>query len=194
MFFFILKLTRKRFMLKCLRYNEKHYIRRNRMSNTKKYLLTRETYDKYVEERAALNTYLHVDIAKKIQEARAQGDLSENADYDAAMDEQAEVDSKIKKLDEYINNAEIVDSSNASIDKTVVNVGSSVKVLDTEYDEEDNFLIVGSTEANSREGKISNESPVGKALLGHKEGDTVVVELPNGGTVTYKVLNVQFEL
>lgn len=164
------------------------------MSNIKKYLLTKETYDKYVEERAALNTYLHVDIAKKIQEARAQGDLSENADYDAAMDEQAEVDSKIKKLDDYINNAEIVDSSKDSVDKSVVNVGSTVKVLDTEYDEEDTFLIVGSTEANSREGKISNESPVGQALLGHKEGDTVVVDLPNGGTVSYKVLKVQFDL
>jgi len=162
------------------------------MAEQKKYLLSQETYDKYVEERKALNTYLHVDIAKKIQEARAQGDLSENADYDAAMDEQAEVDSKIKKLDEYINNAEIVEAQIASADKNKVNVGSKVTILDTEYDEEETYTIVGSTEANSRENKISNESPVGQALLGHSVNDVVTISLPNGGNVVYKILKIQY--
>lgn len=163
------------------------------MAEQKKYLLSQETYDKYVEERKELNTYLHVEIAKKIQEARAQGDLSENADYDAAMDEQAEVDSKIKKLDEYINNAQIVETQIGSIDRSKVNVGAQVTLLDTEYDEEETYTIVGSTEANSRENKISNESPVGKALLGHAADETVTVVLPNGGSVVYKILNIRYE-
>jgi len=147
------------------------------MAEQKKYTLSKKTYEEYKSERDRLNSYLHVDIAKKIAEARAQGDLSENADYDAAMDEQAEVAARIKQLDEYINNAEITES--------VV-----IKVLDLEYDEEETYTIVGSTEANSRENKISNESPVGKALLNGKEGEEVKVELPNGSFVIYKVLEI----
>lgn len=162
------------------------------MPETKKFLLTRETYEKKQEERKQLNSYLHTEIAKKIAEARAQGDLSENADYDAAMDEQAEVAEKIKELDNMLNNAEISDVDMKTIDRSKVSLGASVTILDTEYDEEETYKLVGSTEANSQLGLISNESPVGMALLGKTEGDTVSVSLENGGSINYKILKIEY--
>lgn len=160
---------------------------------TKKFLLTKESYDKNVQERDRLIKYLRKDIAEKIKVAREQGDLSENADYDAAMDEQAEVDSKIKELEKIINNAEIVDITDSEIDTNKVGIGATVTIRDLDYDETETYKIVGSTEADSRNGKISNESPVGAALIGHKKNDKVVVALPNGGTANYKILSIDFK-
>lgn len=162
------------------------------MPETKKYLLTKETFEKKQEERKQLNSYLHTEIARKIAEARAQGDLSENADYDAAMDEQAEVAAKIKELDEMLMNAEISDVDIDKLDRNKVSLGATVTILDTEFDEEEKYKLVGSTEANSQAGLISNESPVGKALIGKEKGDTVVVPLESGGTITYKIVNIEY--
>jgi len=105
------------------------------------------------------------EIAEKLKEARAQGDLSENAEYDAAKDEQAQIEARIEEIEALLKNVEVVVESEADANK--VNIGCKVKVQDVTYDEELEFQIVGSTEANSLKGKISNESPVGKALLGH---------------------------
>ena len=162
------------------------------MPETKKYLLTKETFEKKQEERKQLNSYLHTEIARKIAEARAQGDLSENADYDAAMDEQAEVAAKIKELDEMLMNAEISDVDIDKLDRNKVSLGATVTILDTEFDEEEKYKLVGSTEADSQAGLISNESPVGKALIGKEKGDTVIVSLESGGTITYKIVNIEY--
>ena len=127
-------------------------------------------------------------IWKKIKEAREQGDLSENAEYDAAKDEQRDIELRIEELEKLLKNAEVVVEDEIDTDK--INVGCKVKLLDVEYDEEMEYYIVGSTEANSLEGKISNESPVGKALIGAKKGDTVSVEMPSG-VMEYKVLEIE---
>ena len=127
------------------------------------------------------------EVAAKIKEAREQGDLSENAEYDAAKDEQRDIEARIEELEKILKNAEVVVEEEADLDK--VSIGCSVKILDCEFDEELEYKIVGSTEANSLKGKISNESPVGKALLGKQVGDTVTVETP-AGEFSYKVLSI----
>ena len=109
------------------------------------------------------------EVAAKIKEAREQGDLSENAEYDAAKDEQRDIEARIDELEQILKNAEVVVEDEVDSDK--INVGCTVAVYDEEFDEEIEFKIVGSTEANSLQGKISNESPVGKALLGREVGD-----------------------
>ena len=121
------------------------------------------------------------------QRGREQGDLSENAEYDAAKDEQRDIEARIEELEKILKNAEVVVEEEADLDK--VSIGCSVKILDCEFDEELEYKIVGSTEANSLKGKISNESPVGKALLGKQVGDTVTVETP-AGEFSYKVLSI----
>lgn len=126
-------------------------------------------------------------VSQKIKEAREQGDLSENAEYDAAKDEQRDIEARIEELEKILKNAEVVVEEEADLDK--VSIGCSVKILDCEFDEELEYKIVGSTEANSLKGKISNESPVGKALLGKQVGDTVTVETP-AGEFSYKVLSI----
>ena len=128
------------------------------------------------------------EVADKIKEAREQGDLSENAEYDAAKDEQREIEARIEELEKILKNAEVVDEDEVDVD--TINIGCKVKVLDMEFDEELEFRIVGSTEASSLQGKISNESPVGKALLRHKVGDVVEVET-QAGTIEYKILEIQ---
>ena len=128
------------------------------------------------------------EIAEKLKEARAQGDLSENAEYDAAKDEQAQIEARIEEIEALLKNVEVVVESEADANK--VNIGCKVKVQDMTYDEELEFQIVGSTEANSLKGKISNESPVGKALLGHEVGEVVSIETPDGDD-QYKILGIE---
>ena len=126
------------------------------------------------------------EIAEKIKEAREQGDLSENAEYDAAKDEQREIEERIVAIEALLKNAEVVDDA----EEGTINIGCKVKLFDKEFDEEVEYMIVGSTEANSLQGKISNESPVGMALLNHRVGDEVTVET-QAGVLEYKVLSVE---
>ena len=120
---------------------------------------------------------------------KLEGDLSENAEYDAAKDEQRDIELRIEEIEKILKNAEVVVED--EVDEGKINVGCKVKVLDMEYDEEMDFQLVGSTEANSLQGKISNESPVGKALIGAKQGDVVDVELADGEVMQYKVLKIE---
>ena len=158
------------------------------MAAEKKNILTYEGLKKLEEELEDLKVVRRKEVADKIKEAREQGDLSENAEYDAAKDEQREIEARIEELEKILKNAEVVVEEDVDVD--VINIGCKVKVLDMEYDEELEFRIVGSTEASSLQGKISNESPVGKALLRHKVGDVVEVET-QAGVVEYKVLEIQ---
>ena len=153
---------------------------------TKKIYYTRLFYD-----RVTSVSYTHLvkrkEVAGKIKEAREQGDLSENAEYDAAKDEQRDIEARIEELEGILKNAEVVVEDEVDYDK--INVGCTVKVFDVTFDEEMEFKIVGSTEANSLEGKISNESPVGQALIGKSVGDVVDVET-QAGDIQYKVLEI----
>ena len=128
------------------------------------------------------------EVAQKIKEAREQGDLSENAEYDAAKDEQRDIELRIEKLEKLLKNAEVVVEEEIDLEK--INIGCKVKVYEIDEDEEMEFRIVGSTEANSLQNKISNESPVGKALLGKKVGDVVDVETQIG-VIQNKELDIQ---
>lgn len=150
-------------------------------------LLTKEGYDKIVAEHEDLVAVRRAEVAEKLKDAIAQGDISENADYDAAKNEQAELEERIHKLENMIRKAKIIDESELAGDQ--VTVGLTVRVLDIDEDEEEEFTIVGSTEADPFEGRISNESLVGKALLGLKVGEDVSVEVPDG-VVRYRVLEI----
>ena len=154
----------------------------------KKNILTSEGLKKLEDELDDLIVVKRKEVAQKIKEAREQGDLSENAEYDAAKDEQRDIEARIEEIEKILKNAEIVDED--EVDLETINIGCQVKILDLEFDEELTYKIVGSTEANSLKGKISNESPVGKALLGKKVGDLVSVET-QVGVVQYKVLDIQ---
>ena len=154
----------------------------------KKNLLTYEGLKKLEDELENLKVVRRKEVAQKIKEAREQGDLSENAEYDAAKDEQRDIEARIEELEKILKNAEVVDEE--EVDLNTINIGCRVKVLDVEFNEECEYKIVGSTEANSLKGKISNESPVGKALIGAKVGDTVSVDT-QVGAVQYKVLDIQ---
>ena len=154
----------------------------------KKNILTYEGLKKLEDELQDLKVNQRREIAQKIKEAREQGDLSENAEYDAAKDEQRDIEARIEELEKILKNAEVVVEDEVDLDK--INIGCIVKILDVEYSEELDYKILGSTEANSLKGKISNESPVGKALIGHKVGDTVEVETP-AGVFAYKILEIQ---
>ena len=154
----------------------------------KKNLLTYEGLQKLESELHNLKVVKRKEVAQKIKEAREQGDLSENAEYDAAKDEQRDLEARIEDIEKILKNAEVVVEEEVDLDK--ISVGCRVKILDMEYDEELDYKIVGSTEANSLKGKISNESPVGKALLGAKVGEVVTVET-QAGDLNYKVLEIQ---
>lgn len=154
----------------------------------KKNLLTYEGLQKLESELHNLKVVKRKEVAQKIKEAREQGDLSENAEYDAAKDEQRDIEARIDEIEKILKNAEVVVEEEVDLDK--ISVGCRVKILDMEYDEELDYKIVGSTEANSLKGKISNESPVGKALLGAKVGEVVTVET-QAGDLNYKVLENQ---
>ena len=154
----------------------------------KKNLLTFTGLKKLEEELHDLKVFKRKEVAGKIKEAREQGDLSENAEYDAAKDEQRDIEARIEEIEKILKNVEVVDEDEVDLDKIIV--GCRVKVYDIEFDEEMEFSLVGSSEANSLKGKISNESPVGKALIGAKVGDVVEVET-QAGLIQYKVLEIQ---
>ena len=154
----------------------------------KKNILTYAGLKKYEDELHDLKVNRRKEVAQKIKEAREQGDLSENAEYDAAKDEQRDIELRIEELEKLLKNAEVVVEEDVDLEK--ISVGCVVRVYDIEYAEEMEFSIVGSTEANSLQNKISNESPVGHALIGKKVGDVVEVETQMG-TIQYKVLAIQ---
>ena len=154
----------------------------------KKNILTYEGLKRYEDELEELKVVKRKEVAQKIKEAREQCDLSENAEYDAAKDEQRDIEARIEELEKLLKNAEVVDEDEVDLDK--ISIGCKVRILDVEFDEELEYKIVGSTEANSLKGKISNESPVGSALMGHKVGDVVEVET-QVGVIQYKVLEIQ---
>ena len=158
------------------------------MAEAKKRLLTYAGLKALEDELEDLKVVKRKEVAAKIKEAREQGDLSENAEYDAAKDEQRDIEARIEELEGILKNAEVVVEDEVDFDK--INVGCTVKVFDITYDEEMEFKIVGSTEANSLEGKISNESPVGKALIGARKNETVNVEMP-AGVMRYQVLSIE---
>ena len=157
----------------------------------KKKLLTYAGLKALEDELENLKVVKRREIAQKIKEAREQGDLSENAEYDAAKDEQRDIEARIEDIEKILKNAEVVVEEEVDLDK--ISIGCNVKILDVEFDEELEYKIVGSTEANSLKGKISNESPVGKALLGKKVGDIVTVET-QAGVMEYKVLDISRSL
>jgi len=151
-------------------------------------ILTPEGYKKLEEELRTLKVEGRKEIAEKIKEARSYGDLSENAEYDAAKDAQASMEQRITTIENMLKNAQIVSESDVTTDS--ISIGSRVKLYDIEFEEEMEYTIVGSTEANPDEGRISDESPIGSAILGHKVEDVVDVELPNGETIQFKVLEI----
>lgn len=157
----------------------------------KKNLLTYQGLQKLENELQDLKVVKRKEVAQKIKEAREQGDLSENAEYDAAKDEQRDIEARIEEIEKILKNAEVVVEDEVDVNK--INVGCTISVLDMEYNEEMEFKIVGSSEANSLKGKISNESPVGKALMGRGIGDVVTVET-QAGVFQYKILNIERSL
>lgn len=154
----------------------------------KKNILTYAGLKQYEDELHNLKVFKRKEVAQKIKEAREQGDLSENAEYDAAKDEQRDIELRIEELEKLLKNAEVVVEDEVDLDK--ISIGCRVKVYDLKFAEEMEFKIVGSTEANSLQGRISNESPVGHALLGRRVGDVVDVETQMG-MIQYKVLDIQ---
>lgn len=154
----------------------------------KKNILTYEGLTKLEKELHDLKVIRRKEVAAKIKEAREQGDLSENAEYDAAKDEQRDIEARIEDIESILKNAEVVDED--EVDLNTIGIGCKVTILDKEMKEEMTFKIVGSTEANSLQGKISNESPVGQALIGHKKGETVSVDT-QVGVLKYKIMSIQ---
>lgn len=154
---------------------------------SKEILLTADGLQSLKDQLEYLKTEKRNEIAEKIKEALSFGDLSENAEYDAAKNEQAEVEEKIIKLENTIKNARVIEDDSAG--EGIVTIGCKVKLYDKEFDEEIVYTIVGSTEANPAQYKISNESPVGVALLGKKEGDEIEVDAPQG-IMEFKILEV----
>ena len=157
------------------------------MVESKKHILTCKGMKALEDELQDLKVVKRKEIAQKIKEAREQGDLSENAEYDAAKDEQRSIEAKIEELEKIIRNAEVIDES--AFDKDTVSIGSTVKFYDEEFDEELEYRIVGSTESDIMKGLISNESPLGKALVGSKIGQEIEVESADGIS-RYKVLEI----
>lgn len=157
------------------------------MVETKKHILTSKGMQALEDELQELKVVKRKEIAQKIKEAREQGDLSENAEYDAAKDEQRSIEAKIEELEKIIRNAEVIDES--AFDKDTVSIGSTVRFYDEEFDEELEYRIVGSTESDIMKGLISNESPLGKALVGAKIGQEVEVESAEG-IARYRILEI----
>ena len=160
------------------------------MANVNKFKMSQERLDSLKEELYYLETVREKEVAELIKEARSFGDLSENSEYDEAKSEQGKLYSKIAELKVLIENAEIVDNIDHDAPKDTVTLSSKVRVLDVDEDVEEEYEIVGSQEANPREGRISDDSPVGHGLIGHRAGETVVVHVPVG-EVTFKILKVE---
>ena len=153
----------------------------------KELVMTNESFQALVRELEMLKVEKRQEIAEKIRVARGFGDLSENSEYDEAKNEQAIIEARILEIENMLKDVKIIDEHELSTE--VVYVGSKVKVKDREYNEILDYKIVGPSEANPREGKISDESPVGAALLGHKVGQIVKIETP-GGICTYEILDI----
>ena len=161
--------------------------RNNKDMEEKKNILTYAGLKKYEDELHSLKVERRQEVAQKIKEAMEQGDLSENAEYDAAKDEQRDIEARIEELEKILKNVEVVTGEDVALDR--ISVGCRVKIHDIEFDEDLDYSIIGSTEANSLENKISNESPVGKALMGAKVGDVVKVDTM-AGSLSYKILSI----
>lgn len=159
------------------------------MEENKKNLLTREGLKKYEDELQELKVVKRKEVSQKLKEARAQGDLSENAEYDAAKDEQRDIEARIFELEQLLKNVEVVDLDGDEGDGKKIAFGYTVKIMDKELKQEMIVTIKGASEADSLNGSISNESPLGKALIGAKKGETVSVEAPVG-VIKYKVLDI----
>ena len=157
------------------------------MAKAKQMLYTQEGYQALVDELEYLKGTKRQQVKEDIATARAFGDLSENAEYDEARNEQAKVEARILELEELILGAVIVDES--KIDTSIINMGSIVKVLDVEFNETEEYSIVGSNEADPLQNRISDMSPIGRALIGKKAGDEVTVEAP-GGNIRIQILEV----
>ena len=154
----------------------------------KEYRLSAERYEELKEELNYLKTVREKEVAEQIKEARSFGDLSENSEYDEAKYEQGKLYSRIAELDEILSNYTIIEEQERSAD--VIHVGTTVVVLDLEFDEELTYQVVGSQEADPMNGRISEESPFGKALLGRKAGEEIVVEAPEG-SIRYKIVKIE---
>jgi len=155
--------------------------------SAKEVVLTYEGLRKLEEELTQLKSVKRLEIAERIKQALSFGDLSENSEYDEAKNEQAQVEGRIVLLENMLKNAKVIDEDEVSTD--VVSLGSKVKLYDDEFEEEIMYSIVGSTEANPAQFKISNESPVGAALMGKKVGSTVEVSVPDG-VIKFKILEI----
>ncbi len=153
-----------------------------------KHYLTPEGKKQLEEKLAHYKTVLRPNVVKRIGIAREFGDLSENSEYDAAKDEQAKIEAEISEMENILLNAEIIDKKN--IDSTVVNIGTKVKLYDEDFDEELEYRISGSSESDPKNGVISNVSPVAKAIIGHKKGETVAVHTP-GGVSHFKIVDIK---
>lgn len=153
----------------------------------KQVILTEEGLKKIEEELEQLKTEKRKEVAEKIKIARSFGDLSENSEYDEAKNEQAKVEARIADLEAMLKNAKMIDESET--DGTKVGIGTKVRVLDVEFKEEVVYQVVGSAEADPMDGKISDESPLGMALLGHKKGAKVVADTP-AGELKFKILEI----
>ena len=153
-----------------------------------KHYLTPEGKKQLEEKLAHYKTVLRPNVVKRIGIAREFGDLSENSEYDAAKDEQAKIEAEISEMENILLNAEVIDKNN--IDSTVVNIGTKVKLYDEDFDEELEYRISGSSESDPKNGVISNVSPVAKAIIGHKKGESVVAHTP-GGVSHFKIVDIK---
>lgn len=151
-------------------------------------ILTRDGYQKIEEEHELLVSVRRKEVAERIKEAISYGDISENSEFDSAKNEQAELEDRIIKLENILRNATIVDDEDISLE--VVNVGLTIKVKDMEFGDDMYLSIVGSSEIDPEMMKISNESPIGRALMGRREGDVVDVTLPDGTVIKYEILEI----
>jgi transcription elongation factor GreA len=155
----------------------------------KEVLLTPEGYENLTQELELLRTDKRREVADRIRVAREFGEIAENAEYDDAKNEQAMLEHKIAQLEERLLNARVIDTDD--VDTSVVSVGSVVRLRDVDAKETVEYHIVGSAEANPIERRLSNESPVGRAILGHKKGETVEVTTPRGGKIKFKIMEIK---
>ena len=159
-------------------------------SNSNRYKMSQERLEELKKELNYMETVREKEVSEQIKEARSFGDLSENSEYDEAKTEQGKLYSRIAEYKDLIEHAEIVDNVDHNLPKDAVTLGSVVMVKDLDEDFEDKYEIVGSQEANPREGRISDDSPVGKGLIGHRAGDTVTISVP-AGEIRIEILSVE---
>ena len=155
----------------------------------KEVILTPEGYERLKQEIEELSTNKRREVAERIRIAREFGDIAENAEYDDAKNDQMLLEHRIARLEEQLRNARVIEKKEISSD--VVSVGSTVRLRDVDAKQTVEYYIVGSAEANPSENKLSNESPVGKAIMGHKKGETVEVTTPRGARLKYKILEIK---